>query len=446
MKSFVSSIILLFILSHVNYSQAIITECNTGVITQLNSSSNCKSNYWYSWQGWACGINGTVLKSIGSSSQWRNVSGGGIPSNISLDNICGLDSSIAFVAGHLNADTWVWKTTNGGQNWFQVFTQPNGRVNAVWMSDYNKGFMQGNPVNGRWSLWQTTNGGTNWDSAGLYLLQAGTETGWPNSLCIPMGLFNPTSDSNKIWFGTNNFRIYYSSDFGQHWNPQSTSPEQNSFCIAFGQEISMAKVLYAGGSTYLLKSTNDGINWITITIGGTGNISGAALCWYTWNVVRGNKIYDRSYGSENWYAYYTAPSGNYTYLDNRGFGIWFDHYAVRDNGGITFETEGEGVQKITSEIPTRFSLFQNYPNPFNPVTKIKFSIPLSGGVSAGRGGFVSIKIYDALGREVAALVNEQLSPGSYETEWDGSAYSSGVYFYKLITSDFTETRKMVLVK
>ena len=106
------------------------------------------------------------------------------------------------------------------------------------------------------------------------------------------------------------------------------------------------------------------------------------------------------------------------------------------------------------EVPfvNEFSLSQNYPNPFNPVTKIKFSIPtplnppFAKGGTAKPGGLVKLIIYDILSREVAILVNEQLSPGTYEAELDASNYPSGVYFYKLITSDYSQTRKMVLIK
>ena len=103
-----------------------------------------------------------------------------------------------------------------------------------------------------------------------------------------------------------------------------------------------------------------------------------------------------------------------------------------------------GIEPISSEIPTKFELLQNYPNPFNPITKIKFSIPLLRGVSKGRG--VLLKIYDAVGREAAVLVNEELKPGTYEIDWNASNFSSGVYFYSLITSEFTQTRKMAVIK
>jgi Secretion system C-terminal sorting domain len=101
------------------------------------------------------------------------------------------------------------------------------------------------------------------------------------------------------------------------------------------------------------------------------------------------------------------------------------------------------VRKISSEVPVSFKLYQNYPNPFNPTTKIKFSIPPSKGA---RGMNVRLVIYDILGREVVTLVNEKLNPGTYEADWDGTNYPSGVYFYKLVTNSYSETKKMVLLK
>jgi hypothetical protein len=110
-----------------------------------------------------------------------------------------------------------------------------------------------------------------------------------------------------------------------------------------------------------------------------------------------------------------------------------------------------GINQINTEIPDKFELSQNYPNPFNPVTKIKFSIP-NASLSFGEGLGVGLIIYDALGREVQTLVNENLSPGTYEVDFDGSNLPSGVYFYKLEVNEhgsgqgFTETKKMVMIK
>ena len=96
------------------------------------------------------------------------------------------------------------------------------------------------------------------------------------------------------------------------------------------------------------------------------------------------------------------------------------------------------VNHIGNTIPTKYELAQNYPNPFNPDTKIKFSIPFS--------SFVRLTIFDELGREVTKLVENNLDAGVYELDWDGSGFTSGVYYYKLESDSFSETKKMFLLK
>jgi hypothetical protein len=114
------------------------------------------------------------------------------------------------------------------------------------------------------------------------------------------------------------------------------------------------------------------------------------------------------------------------------------------NGVVYGDTTLTGLAINSTIIPADFSLSQNYPNPFNPVTKIKFDIPPDSRLSGN--DIVTLKIYDVLGREVETLINEQLYPGTYEAEWDGTNYPSGVYFYKLIISEYKETKTMVLAK
>lgn len=98
--------------------------------------------------------------------------------------------------------------------------------------------------------------------------------------------------------------------------------------------------------------------------------------------------------------------------------------------------------------PEKFVLEQNYPNPFNPVTHINFVIPsLSAGKVGGVEGMVLIKIYDVLGNEIAELVNEPKSPGTYEVEFDGSKFVSGIYFYQLsLDGLIVANKKMLLLK
>ena len=105
------------------------------------------------------------------------------------------------------------------------------------------------------------------------------------------------------------------------------------------------------------------------------------------------------------------------------------------------------VLENNSELPIEFSLSQNYPNPFNPSTTIKYSIP-NAVVTSRDLSLQNVKliIYDILGREVATLVNRQQKPGNYEVQFDGKGLTSGVYFYKLTSGSFVESKKMLLIK
>jgi len=205
----------------------------------------------------------------------------------------------------------------------------------------------------------------------------------------------------------------------------------------------------AGGFVYsntVLKTTNGGLNWFQQLCGiNTGLLSVYFLNSFTgWASGNYGKIVKTTNGGNNWSLFQTNDI-----LDDFWSICFTDSltgWAGGDWGKIYKTTNGGtpiGIQPISSEIPNHFSLSQNYPNPFNPATKIKFDIPPVG----QRHAFdVRLIIYDVLGREVTTLVNEKLNPGTYEVTWDASSYPSGVYFYKLITKDFSETKKMVLLK
>lgn len=410
---------------NISYSQYWF-EDTSGVNVQLNAVFCINSP-----RVWCCGNSGTVLKVRTfylSAQRWTNVSGNGIPAGIDLVNIvCPWnDTNVALTTGTLGGNTLVYRTSNAGASWTQVFSQPNGRINSMWFSQPSNtnAFLQGNPVGGRWTLFRSTNGGVNWDSSGMYLPQNGGETGWTNSAYF----YN-----DRVWFGTNNSRIYYSTNSGLSWSAQSTAPEANSNIVManFGSSY-----VLSGGSS-LMRSTNFGNNWSQITSMGTGNFGGFGN-WasYWWYVRSDNKVYLSSNNGTTWSVQYTSPAGNFTniYLTNQNLLM----FAVRSNGGISRYIIAVGVHQTSSEVPEKFSLSQNYPNPFNPATKIKFDVPNE--------SHTKLIIYDMLGREVTTLVNEELKPGTYEADWDGYIYSSGIYFYKLITNDFVETKKMVLMK
>jgi peptidoglycan/xylan/chitin deacetylase (PgdA/CDA1 family) len=125
--------------------------------------------------------------------------------------------------------------------------------------------------------------------------------------------------------------------------------------------------------------------------------------------------------------------------------LMFD--VVPDHGDIALiKRNATGIeQQSTFSLPAFFELYQNYPNPFNPETKIEFSIPAS---PAGepKTSIVRLKIFDLLGREVAVLVNDEKLAGRYSVVWDASAFSSGVYFYRLSAGSYVSTKKLILMK
>jgi hypothetical protein len=122
-------------------------------------------------------------------------------------------------------------------------------------------------------------------------------------------------------------------------------------------------------------------------------------------------------------------------------------YYYRDPGviysGNGFRCAQSAAQQVTSanrgagDLPRDFALNQNYPNPFNPSTTISYSLP--------KAAIVSLRIFNALGQEVATLVNEQKEAGYYQVQWNANV-SSGIYFYRLQAGEYVETKKMILLK
>jgi hypothetical protein len=109
-----------------------------------------------------------------------------------------------------------------------------------------------------------------------------------------------------------------------------------------------------------------------------------------------------------------------------------DTVAVSGNGWTT------RITQFGNEIPTAFILYQNYPNPFNPTTAISFSLPYK--------SFVSLKVFDRLGREVSVVLSEELPAGGYSRQWNALGLPSGMYFYRLQAGSFTETKKLLLLR
>jgi photosystem II stability/assembly factor-like uncharacterized protein len=388
----------------------------SGLTTSLNTVSTVNQNV-----GWIGGNGGVVLRTINGGVNWSNVTGSPI-GTADVYAICGIDANTCLVSTSPSA-TFVYRTSNGGVNWTQVFTQTGGFMDDIKFQNASTGFMYGDPVGSRWSLWKSTNGGVNWDSTGLYLPQAGTEAGWNNAMWL---------SGNNLWFGTNNTRVYKSTNFGSAWTFGTTTGSANSYSVAFNSNIGFT------GQSAILKSTNAGDNYAAVTLPGTGtaySFNGVLdRFWY----CRTSNIYWSSDNGAN-FAVQFADTGTYQAMSLKLDGNIIRGWAVTSNGRIAMYNEIiSGIANNQNNIPENYSLMQNYPNPFNPSTKISFSLP--------KAGNVSLVVYDLLGREVATLFNEFTTAGNHTIDFNASSLSSGVYLYKIQAGDFTDTRKMVLVK
>ena len=203
----------------------------------------------------------------------------------------------------------------------------------------------------------------------------------------------------NLFAGTYYDGAFLSIDNGNNWNPINTGLTSATISTIFAYNNKLVAATFNGNGSDIYLSTNNGSNWAKFNTGLTSDI-------YVYDFISsGNNIY-------------TATSQ----------GIW-----RRPISELIL-----GVHQSRSEVPTIFSLSQNYPNPFNPTTNIAFTIPLK--------SFVTLKIFDVLGREAATIVSEELSAGAYTRQWNAKSVSSGIYFYSLVTDSFKETKKLVLLR
>jgi hypothetical protein len=197
----------------------------------------------------------------------------------------------------------------------------------------------------------------------------------------------------------------------------------------------------SGGRIY--KSTDIGATWQQKSSGTTNTLRSIYFLSLDSGLAVGDNGTVRltTNGGETWFTdpFFNSPSTrNYSSVScvhketNTYYAMSDSIFYVSDDPIIA------GINNISSEIPNDFSLSQNYPNPFNPTTKFKFKLPSK--------GFVKLIVFDMLGKEIETLVNEDLNAGTYEYQWNGINLPTGVYFYRLITDSYSETRKMVMIK
>ncbi len=309
----------------------------------------------------------------------------------------------------------VYLSTNNGTNWVQ--TSLNNRNIYSLAIKENNVFAGTYDYSNPYGVYMSTNNGADW-------VQTSLNNRNVSSLAV---------NENSIFAGTSsNYGVYLSTNNGTNWT-QTSLNNRNVNSLAVKENN-----IFAGTTTFgVYLSTDNGTNWTQTSLNNQSVMSLA---------VNGNNVYA---GTSANGVYVSNDNGTNWTQRNEGMGNLYIRslcilnnylFAGTQTAGVYRRPLGEltGSQTISNEVPEHFSLSQNYPNPFNPSTKIRFELPKS--------DFFTMKIFDALGREVTTLVNEQLKPGTYETEFNGTVHPSGVYFYTMTVGNFVETKKMIMLK
>ncbi|MCI0448254.1 MAG: T9SS type A sorting domain-containing protein [Chlorobi bacterium] len=348
---------------------------------------------------------------------------------------------------------------------------------------------------------RSTDGGATW-LAPVRLSQRGgncVDEDYTTEGAVPA--VGPNGEVYVAWsgpLGVNDFRIFFdkSTDGGNTWlaNDVIAAPQPGGWDYNIsgiqrcnGLPITLCDIsngpyrgtIYinwtdeAGAGDHdvkVCKSTNGGLNWSApIRVNNDAPGKEQFFTWMTIDKATGFLycvFYDRRNYTDNQTDVFLARStdGGNTWLNERisttpftpTSSVFFGDYngITAHNGRVrpiwTRLQSGSlsvwtalidfpiGINPVSNEIPSSYSLEQNYPNPFNPTTNVKFQLP--------NHTFVKLTVFDALGRVAAVLVNEQLNPGSYNYQWDATDLPSGVYFYTLEAGEFSGTKKMILIK
>ncbi len=248
----------------------------------------------------------------------------------------------------------------------------------------------------------STNNGTSWTAV---------DSGLTNTYVVSLVVSPEGTSGTHLFAGTDPASVFVSTNNGTSWTAvDSGLTDEWVDALAVSPNGTGGTNLFAGTAGGVFLSTNNGTSW-TADNTGLNNTDVRAL------TVSGTNLFAATFGG----------------------GVWRRPLSEM----IT------SVDRPLSEVPKRFSLDQNYPNPFNPSTTIKYSIP--------KQSYVTLKVYDILGREVAALVNEEKPAGNYEVEFSPvsgirnlvyhpKGMASGIYFYQLKAGDYVNTKKMILLK
>jgi photosystem II stability/assembly factor-like uncharacterized protein len=325
---------------------------------------------------------GMLLRTVNGGNVWDSANLGIYPSLYGIDFI---NNNTGFVVGDAG---YMWKTTNKGLNWTVFNSGISSGLNRILFVNSTTGFIiaQANFV------YKTTNAGDNWIDINFPYIP-------------PFDFLREiiATDPNTLYISADIGRVRKTTNSGTNWTMLTTPTTEALFAMDYAN----ANIIYAcGGAGIVIKTTNAGINW----------------------TLQQTPLNENLYGMD-------VLTQDIVYISS-----WSGKILKTTNGGVT------GFKQINSEVPDNFVLYQNYPNPFNQTTKIKFSLPTAGKRLAFSLQAVQLVICNILGREISTLVNEPLSPGTYEVVWDSFDFASGVYYYKLTTDEYSSTKKMILIK
>ncbi len=377
-----------------------------------------------------------------------------------------------------NRDSEIFKTTDGGLSWTSQFFSMDEPLGTIFFLNENYGWVFS--FNG--FVVKTNNGGLNWTPNYTAIFPQAWDISFVDTLIgwfatNTLGSYDilKTTDGGDTWFSQMgeiyrniesikflNSSIGYAavSAFGFPGTPgrgiiKKTTDGGNTWTEQYSEpgalhSISMVDELvgYAAGGK-LLKTVNGGLPVELVSFSAERNDNDVMLSWTTASETN-NKGFqvERSIKNSKLQIKNFETMG---FVNGNGTSTELNHYSFTDENlsagkyiyrlkQIDYDGSFEYSNEIEVEIgmPKEFALYQNYPNPFNPTTRIKFMILDF--------GFTTLKIYDVLGNEITTLVNEEKPPGVYEVEFDGSKFSSGVYFYRFKAGEFIQTNKMVLLR
>ncbi len=379
------------------------------------------------------GGNGVIMESTSGGDNWQLLN---IGTQANINQIKFIDEQIGWVS----TSDGFYKTTDGGTHWNKLTSQV---FNTFFVYD-KLHIYAGSPktyygVHGY--SWQTallersSDGGQTWET---YEYRGG-DNQTPNSF------FFWDAEKGVASLGRGSTALILStSDGGVTWNQLSPLFNGFMFTITFvndtlGWGLNLIDVNSNNYSrTVIAKTTDGGFSWNN-NRQSESKISSIFFedIYHGWACGDSGVVLRTSDGGNNWDSVKTAPEKDLymiKFADNT------NGYAV-GVGGTILKTINGGVLSVRNQIrdiPNKTILYQNYPNPFNPATNISFSVPSR--------SFVSLKIYDILGRIVATMISEEMNAGYYSREWNAKEFSSGIYFYRLEAGSFVQTKKLVLIK